>query len=152
MSAGARTGKDLAAGLLFITIAASGAWVGRSLTFGTAAEMGEGFLPLVMCGFLGIIGVATCARALVRGDEALPGWRLKPLLWVTLAVVAFALAIEPLGLVLAVALVLLFGNFAGRPMGAGQLALFMVILSIAVVAGFVYGLKLVIPVWPPALV
>jgi hypothetical protein len=67
---------------------------------------------------------------------------------VTAAVLAFVAALEPLGLVAAIASSVLAANFAGQPLRARSLAVVIIVLSAVVVAVFVWALGLPLPVLP----
>ncbi|MBP2231885.1 hypothetical protein J2847_005208 [Azospirillum agricola] len=153
--------KNLQAGALFAGAGAGFAAVASGYPLGTAARMGPGWFPLV----LGLLLVALGALVALAGgagaerpasdqpaasprDEAASaiGWR--PLLHVTLSVTAFALLIEPAGLVAAsVALVLLSasGGWEFRWTEATALA---GSLAALVVGLFAYALHIPINVWP----
>jgi hypothetical protein len=68
--------------------------------------------------------------------------RWRPLFFVTAAILAFVAALEPLGLVAAIALSVATANFAGQPLKLRSLALLVAILSFAVTALFVWALGL----------
>ena len=78
-----------------------------------------------------------------RGGSA---WR--PVIFVTLSLVAFALTLERLGLVIAILLLIGIGALASRdlrPVETFIAALVLIALSWGI---FIVGLGLTIPVWP----
>ena len=145
--------KDALAGLMFIGIAALGLWVSRNYPVGTALRMGTGYVPRLLCWLLMGLGAAILVQGLreqVTAQPAEPGaWaRLLPIVVVTTSLVAFALAIEQLGLILSILLLVGIGALAARgikPWEALAVALGLIVLSYAV---FILGLGLTIPVWP----
>jgi hypothetical protein len=68
--------------------------------------------------------------------------------FVTTAVVAFALALEPLGLIAATALSTVAANFAGQPLSARSLAILVCVLNAIVATVFVWGLGLPLHLLP----
>jgi hypothetical protein len=141
---------DVLSGLLFIAVAALGLWISRDYTVGTALRMGTGYVPRLLCWILMALG----AIVLVQGlREKAPPVRpsamgLRATLAVTLAIVAFALSIERLGLVLAIILLTGIGALATktlRPLETAIAALVLIVLSWGI---FIAGLGLTIPVWP----
>jgi hypothetical protein len=152
--------RDLLAGIVFVAIGAAALVLGADLTIGTAAEMGEGYVPRAMAvalvGF-GVLIVAARARAAappsasppVAGEDAdggTPHWR--PVVFVTAAVLAFAAALQTLGLLAAIACSVTAANFAGRPLRAPHLAVLIVTLGFVVTAVFVWGLGLPLNLLP----
>jgi hypothetical protein len=141
---------DVLSGLLFIVIAALGLWISRNYPVGTALRMGTGYVPRLLCwGLLGL-GVIILVQGLRQPAPALRtttiAWRA--VLSVTIAIVAFALSLERLGLVLAIVLLTGIGALATRtlkPLETAFAAVALIVLSWGI---FIAGLGLAIPVWP----
>jgi Tripartite tricarboxylate transporter TctB family len=145
-----RGNEDVVAGLFFIACGIAGLWFGRNLNVGNASEMGEGFFPVIMSVALVGLGVTIAVTSIWR-DVRIEriAWR-APLL-VTLAVLAFAMSIETLGVVIAVALCVVIASFAGSMPRAGKVLALAAILAVVVLAVFVWGLGLplrAMPAWP----
>ena len=143
--------KNVLAGLMFIGIAALGLFVSRNYPVGTALRMGTGYVPRLLCWTLLGLGVAVLVQGLLEKHAPAEGGgvtRLFPVVVVTASLTAFAFAIEQLGLVLAIFLLVGIGALAARgikPMEAIAAALGLAVLSWAI---FILGLGLTIPVWP----
>jgi putative tricarboxylic transport membrane protein len=141
---------DVLSGLLFIVVAAFGLWVSREYPVGTALRMGTGYVPRLLCWMLMALGAIVLVQGL-RGKA--PPVRpsaigLRAVASVSLAIVAFALSIERLGLVLAILLLTGIGALATkglRPLETAIAALVLIALSWGI---FIAGLGLTIPVWP----
>jgi hypothetical protein len=147
------TRKDVLSGLMFIGIAALGLWLSRDYPIGSALRMGTGYVPRLLCWILLGLGVIVLVQGL-RRKEAAPTHegselaRLWPVLVVTASLIAFALAIEQLGLVLSVLLLIGIGALVApgiKIWEAVAAALGLIVLSWAI---FILGLGLTIPVWP----
>ena len=67
---------------------------------------------------------------------------------VTLALIAFALALETLGLVLSILLLVVIASFATRELKLWETLAAAAGLSVLTWAIFILGLSLPIPVWP----
>jgi hypothetical protein len=143
--------KNVLAGLMFIAIAALGLWVSRDYPIGTALRMGTGYVPRLLCWILMGLGAAILIQGL-REKDAQPertSWRqLMPIVVVTTSLIAFALAIEQLGLVLSILLLVGIGAIAAR-----DIRIWETLVAAAVLIGlswviFILGLGLTIPVWP----
>jgi hypothetical protein len=143
--------KNVLAGLMFIAIAALGLWVSRDYPIGTALRMGTGYVPRLLCWILMGLGAAILVQGL-REKDAPPertSWRqLMPIVVVTTSLVAFALAIEQLGLVLSILLLVGIGAIAARDIKIWELLLAAVVLIALSYAIFILGLGLTMPVWP----
>jgi hypothetical protein len=158
--------QDFLAGLLFLALGVGFGWAASRHALGSAADMGPGFVPLLLGLVLALLGLLILFKALTF--EALGGgrvrhWGWRPLLrllggllwlafcsgpeqwpwvgtwftgWPTLGLAAGAA-----GLVLAVV--------PGEPAGAsGRVWLWAIALSAAVCALWVGPLGLDLPVWP----
>ena len=145
--------KNVLAGLMFIGVAALGLWLSRNYPIGTALRMGTGYVPRLLCWILMGLGAVVLVQGLREADSDRPAEggalaRLWPILIVTASLVAFGLALERLGLVVAIFLLIGIGSLAARgikPWEAAATALGLILLSWAI---FIEGLGLTIPVWP----
>ncbi len=143
--------KDFYAGLIFILFGIFAILGARRYTVGTAASMGPGYFPRVLGGTLILFGLIIFVRSLWLSDESLKSLALRPLFLVTIGVLAFAVLLEPLGMVLAtLALISIssLGSWKFRLRELVKMAILFIGL-VALAAGlFVYGLGLSFRVWP----
>ena len=120
---------------------------------GRLAQMGPGLFPVALAVALTLLGIAVCATglrgpALKEADRPLVGPAARPLLFVTLGLVAFAVLVRPLGLVPATTALVLIASRADRGFPwvlAVPLALALAAMATGI---FVYGLGLPFRVWP----
>jgi hypothetical protein len=140
--------KDFLAGILFVAFGLFGFWLARTLPAGTASAMEAGYFPRLICSLLVSIGALLAIVSLFRSGELPEPGSWRPITCVTLAALAFALLLKPLGLVLTLAITIVIGRFAGPNVRPLSLALLCLILIGAVVGIFVMALKVVIPLWP----
>jgi putative tricarboxylic transport membrane protein len=143
-----RSPQDLAAGLLFMGLAAFALWIARDYPVGTAVRMSSGYFPRLLCLLLMAIGIFVTLRALARDGPAITPVRFRPLVLVTAAVVVFAYAIQTLGVVAATVLLVLIGGYASPRVRLVEMAAAAVVLALLTVAIFIWGIGLPIPVWP----
>jgi hypothetical protein len=134
--------QDTVAGALFTTIGIAGLVAGRSLNVGTADAMGEGYVPLAACWLMIGLGGLVAAGGLRAGAAAIEPARWRPLLAVTAAVLAFAFALEPLGVVVAIFASAACASRAVAGVRLRSVLLPACVLSLAVLAIFVWGLGL----------
>jgi putative tricarboxylic transport membrane protein len=141
---------DVLSGLLFMAVAAFGLWASRDYPVGTALRMGTGYMPRLLCWLLLGLGAIVLAQGLRQQAAPLhsstQGWRA--LLSVTLALIAFGLSIERLGLVLAILLLTGTGALATRSRRALETAIAALALVGLSWGIFIFGLGLAIPIWP----
>jgi putative tricarboxylic transport membrane protein len=144
------TRKDVLAGLLFIAFAALGLWASRNYPLGTALRMSTGYVPRLLCWLLAGLGVVIAMQGiLAHGERPLGGGvHLRPLIFVPLSVIVFALTVERFGIVVATVLLVVVGALAGRGLRTLEVALTALVLVVATVVIFIYGLDLTIRVWP----
>lgn len=139
--------KDLCSGILFLLVGLGGLWWGGELDFGSAAEMGPGFMPVVLGWLIIGFGLITIARSFWVESGLVGRLRLRPLLLISLSVVVFGILAERVGFVLAsFAAVLLTTLAAERPNPAYVLGM-AIILPVASTIVFVYGLGLPFDLW-----
>lgn len=143
-----RTPKDFWSGLMFLAFAAVALFTARGYSLGTAGRMGPGYFPILLGGVLGLLGLVLVARSLVIGGEAIGRPRLVPLIVIALAVCLFALAIERLGLLIALIATTAVSALASRESRPLEMATLAFALAIVAVAVFVYALRLPLPIWP----
>jgi putative tricarboxylic transport membrane protein len=138
--------RDLWAGIVFVVFGLAALVSGADLQIGTAAEMGEGYVPRAMAIALIVLGALIALpawrRSAARSNVSLGRIRWRPLFFLTAAILVFVSALEPLGLVAAIALSVATANFAGQPLRPAPLVILIVVLSVAVTAVFTWALGL----------
>ena len=143
-----RAPKDFWSGVMFCAFAAVGILAARGYSIGSAGKMGPGYFPLWLGGVLGALGAVLIGRSLVLDGEPVPRFHLLPLAVIAVAVCLFGLLIEPLGLVIALAVLTVLTAWAGpqfRLREAVTLTIALIVFSVGV---FVYALGLPLAIWP----
>lgn len=143
--------KDVYAGAFFVLLGALGLWIGADYAPGTAARMGAGFLPKLLCWALLGMGALITATGLMRQSDAMDRWQLRPLIAVLAGVLVFAALIEMAGLVpttLCMALVAAAGSQETRWL---ETAVATVVLAAASALVFVKGLGMTMKILPGVL-
>lgn len=143
-----RAPKDFWSGVMFVAFAAVAILAARGYSLGTSGKMGPGYFPIGLGFVLGSLGAVLIGRSLAFAGEAVPRIHVWPLAVITLGVVLFGVMVEPLGLVAALALLVVLTSWAGhefRLLETLALAVGLIVFSIAV---FVYALGLSLPIWP----
>ena len=143
-----RAPKDFWAGVMFFGFAVVAVLAARGYSLGSAGRMGPGYFPLLLGLVLGSLGALLIGRSLVLDGEPVPRLHVVPLAIIAVAVCLFGLAIEPLGLVVSLAILVVLSAWAGpqfRLIETMALALALIVFSVGV---FVYALGLTLNTWP----
>jgi putative tricarboxylic transport membrane protein len=150
--------KNVLAGLLFIVIAAIGLWASRNYPVGTALRMSTGYVPRLLCWLLMGLGAVVVVQGLLETAAPEPPRertpeegviaQLRPVVLVTIGLIAFALALEPLGLVLAILVLTVIASFATRELKLWETLAAAAGLSVLTWVIFILGLGLPIQMWP----
>jgi hypothetical protein len=147
-----RINQDFVSGLMFVGWGVLGLWVAHGYPMGSALRMGPGYLPRLLCWGLVILGAIIAIRGAMVAGERVERWHWRPLVVVSLAVLSFALLLEPGGLLLATLALVVIGAFGGSEFRLHEALLLAAGLAAGAVLIFVYGLKLPMPIWPSWLV
>jgi hypothetical protein len=133
---------------MFLCFAAVGLYICRGYSLDSAGKMGPGYFPMLLAILLGLLGLLLVARALTMGDEAVPALSIRPLLFLVIAVVAFGVTIQPLGLILSLLLTLAVAALASRETRIIETIILAVGLAALSVGVFYYALQLPLPIMP----
>jgi hypothetical protein len=154
--------EDFLSGLIFVVVGLAAFIVATGYPLGTPARMGPGLLPLYLGGLLVLIGLGVCLQSLSLREREAPikeangprpsfGERsrlLRPVICVVAGLMAFALLVKPLGLVIAITLLVLIVTQAESGFPIWKALLLGPLLALMAVLIFVFGLNLPFPVWP----
>jgi hypothetical protein len=143
-----RSPKDFWAGLFFVAVGAGFILLASQYRVGDMHRMGPAMFPILVGALLGILGAIIVLRGLLVDGEPVPPFYARPLGVSLAAIVLFGVALKWLGLIAAVAVLVLTGAYAARdvrPLENVALAAVMVLFSVAV---FVWLLGLPLPLWP----
>jgi len=142
--------KDFWSGIMFLVIGLAFVGFAQSYDMGTAQRMGPGYFPTVLGGLLAILGLIISIVA-QRNDE--PGGEIErfhfgPLLIVLGAVALFGVLLRPAGLVAALLVLIGVSAYASHEFRLREIVPLAAFLVVLVLTVFVWGLGLVIPLWP----
>jgi Tripartite tricarboxylate transporter TctB family len=144
-----KSSQDFWTGCAFMAFGAGTVALAGAYPLGTTARMGPGYFPTVLGVLLAGIGLVILLKSLASADggnvERLHPWLL---LRVAVAVAAFAVLLNPLGLVATAFVVVMLGAWAGHEFHFGEALLNAAVLALLSYALFVWGLNQAIPVWP----
>jgi hypothetical protein len=137
-----RYNRDFFAGLFFIVLGAIAMWMARDYPFGSALRMGPGYFPTVLGGIMIAFGVAVMLIGIRKNDKIKGNFSVRALLMLPVASVVFGLAMEHLGFIPALALLIPLSAAAGNQFKWLEVALLtagIILLSLGI---FIWGLGL----------
>jgi hypothetical protein len=115
---------------------------------GDLHRMGPAMFPTLIGALLAVLGAVLALRAFALDGTPVPRFYARPIGVSLLAIVLFAIALQWLGLVAAIAVLVLVGAYAARdvrPLENLALAAAIILFSVAV---FVWLLGLPLPLFP----
>jgi Tripartite tricarboxylate transporter TctB family len=156
-----RDGKDVVAGLLFAAIGLATVVVASAYPLGTMRSIGPGYFPIMIGVLLALLGAGIAFQGMsfsgpadpAAGDRAAraeddEGIAIRPLIMITLAVVAFGVLVRPLGLAIATIALVALSSLAGPEFGVRRVLLLSAGLIALSWATFIYLLGLPMTLWP----
>lgn len=133
--------QNFGAALLFLVLGVIGIYLGLAYNFGTPAQMGPGFFPVLLSAGIALIGVMLGWRSLAIEGADIVRPRLRPLLCILAAILAFGVLIEPLGLLPTTIICSLVASLASPESRRVESIIIAVAMSIFVSVLFVYLLN-----------
>jgi hypothetical protein len=142
--------KDFWSGVMFAAFGLAFIVFSRRYDMGTAARMGPAYFPTVLGGLLLLLGVGVSIKGLTAKTEdgRVAPFHFKPLILVLGAVVAFGLLLRPAGLMVALAALVFISSLGSEEFRLRDVLLLTVALALLVLAVFIWGLGLTVPVLP----
>ncbi|MFX1679106.1 tripartite tricarboxylate transporter TctB family protein [Mitsuaria sp. CC2] len=144
--------RDFWSGLMFVVVGvafACGSIINYS--FGTSARPGPGYFPFGLGVLLAVLGAVVLFKALTiesEGGQPVGAFAWKPLLIVVGAIILFGFALPRLGMIITLPLLITVSSFASDEFRWRDALLSSVVLTAGSYAIFIWGLNLVIPIWP----
>lgn len=136
---------DVLSGLIFTGLGVGVLYVSSTYDFGTIARMGPGFFPRVLGALLAALGLIIAARGFASPRAKLQIERLKPLVAIGGALVAFGWIIPRFGFAPALIASCLLAMAATERSAWKEMILLPIFLCAFCSLVFIYGLGLAIP-------
>ncbi len=140
-----RRNKDFWAGMMLIGIGAAAMFISRDYRSGSASHMGPGFFPTLLSVILVAFGAAIMAVGLRSGEKIQGRLSLRALILLPSSLVLFGVLMEVAGFVPALVALVFLAAASGREFAFTEVALMTVLLTVASVALFIWGLSLPYP-------
>jgi hypothetical protein len=139
--------QDFGAAVLFLLIGIAGIYFGRDLAFGSTSKMGPGFFPVILSGIIVLIGAIVGFRSLSIEGPPIDAIKLRPLLFVLAAIVAFGHLIGVIGLAISAAGLTIVAAYARQSVNLRETVVLAVVLAAFAVGVFAYALGQPLPIW-----
>jgi hypothetical protein len=139
---------DLAFAVFLVALGALAFGLAGSLSVGTAAAMGPGYVPRGLAILIMIYGLVLGGRAMFAGPVAFPSIEWRPLFLILGSVAVFAVLLPIAGLAITSFALVICAGFAAYDVRVRENAIAAVTLAAFAVVLFVVALGLPIPVWP----
>lgn len=143
--------KDFWSGIMFVVAGLAFAIGAAQYSFGSSARPGPGYFPFGLGILMALLGAFILFESLVvetEDGEPIGRWAWKPLITITASVALFGWALPRLGLVVSLPLLIILASLAGDEFHWPDVLINCVVLTAGSWLIFIWGLKLVIPLWP----
>ncbi len=137
--------KDFWAGMMLIAIGAAAMFIAREYRFGSTLRMGPGFFPVILGGILVAFGVCIVAVGLRQGAKIQGTVSLRALTLLPLSLILFGILMDRAGFVPALAALVFVSAASGREFKFVEVLSLTVLLTVASLALFIWGLGLPYP-------
>ncbi len=143
--------KDFWTGLMFLIVGIGFAWGATNYSFDSSARPGPGYFPFGLGILLALLGVFLLVGSLViktEDGEPIGHWGLLPLSVIMFSVALFGYLLPRLGMALSLPILIIITSLASDEFHWKDCLISIVVLTLGSCLIFIYGLNLVIPLWP----
>ncbi|AKJ30514.1 tripartite tricarboxylate transporter TctB family protein [Caldimonas brevitalea] len=143
--------RDFVSGLMFVAVGIAFAVGATNYSFGSSAQPGPGYFPLLLGLILAVLGAVVLFTSLSierEGGDPIGSIAFRPLVLILSAVLLFGFTLPRLGLVIALPVLIIMASFASTEFRWRDVLISCVVLTVAAWGIFSKGLGLTIPLWP----
>ena len=140
--------RETAGGLVLVAFGVAVTAMSAGYDFGTPRRMGPGFMPLTTGVLIVAFGIGIILWPDRDGADGMQKVNLRAPLLVFAAIGAWAMMLEPLGLVLATATLVLLAAFAHPKPNPVRVGASLILLPLIAVAIFQWGFRLPVTALP----
>jgi hypothetical protein len=142
--------KDFWSGVMFIVVGVAFAIGATEYSFGSSARPGPAYFPFGLGIIMAVLGGIILAKSLVvgAGEADIGSIAWKPLGVIVGSMVLFGILLPWLGMFIALPVLVFTAALAGDEFHWREAMINAVILTAFSWLVFIYGLNLVIPLWP----
>jgi putative tricarboxylic transport membrane protein len=124
------------------------AWSFAYYPMQSAVRMGPGYFPAVLGGLLVLLGAVVLVKSLAIEGPEVAAFHFRPIVLVSLSVLAYGYLMQPAGLAVATAAAVIIGALAGNEFKWREVLVVALVLVIFSYLVFVKGLTLPFPLCP----
>jgi hypothetical protein len=139
--------KRFLSGLMFLGIGGVAIFMAQDYPMGSALRMGPGYFPIVLGGLMALFGIYELVLGLMKSDPVKGNWSVRALIILPLAAVIFGIMMENFGFVPALIALIFASAAASREFKFLEVLISAVVITIASVGVFIYGLGLPYPLF-----
>jgi len=147
MSLKIKSQEDFWGGLLFIGFGILAIVVARDYPMGSTMRMGPGYFPTYIGVILIILGAIISLISFKVHGEAVGTFAWRPMILLPIGFAAFGWAIDNIGFILALVILIVLSSLAGREFKIKEVIGMCIVLVTGSWALFIYGLELPFPLW-----
>jgi len=140
------TSKDFWSGVMFVGFGIFALLYGSNLAVGTAVRMGPGYVPRMLSYILIALGLVILVRAVLSPGDSIERLYLRPIVMITIGVVAFALLFETAGMAPALVALIFLSALGGQEFKVVETILACLVLTAICTVLFKLGLDMNIQV------
>ena len=144
--------RDFWSGLMFVLVGIGFAWGATNYSFGSSARPGPAYFPFGLGVLMALLGAMVLFKALtieVEGGDRIGAWAWRPLCVIVVGVGSFGWTLPHLGMVVSLPVLVVVSALAGDEFHWLDALINAGVMLVGSWFIFIYGLKLVIPLWPP---
>jgi hypothetical protein len=138
--------RDIIGGFTLVAIGLFAAFYAQRYDLGELQEMGPGYFPTALGVLLAVLGLFIAIPAFFREGTAI-NIEWKSLIWVLISLAVFAIALTKAGLIVATILSVLAAAVPSKSSWKTRVILALS-LSVIIYLVFLFGLGMILPVWP----
>jgi len=139
--------QDFGSAIVIMLIGVAGVYFGSDLTMGTAGRMGPGYFPRLLSWLIIAIGLFIGMKSLAVDGPEIQAPKFRPLFFVLLSIMIFGYMMKYVGLFITAIVLVLIAAYARRDVNLLETIAFGIVLSLATIGVFVYGLGQPLPAW-----
>ena len=139
--------QDFWAGIMFIGFGVVAMYVSRDYPMGSAMRMGPGYFPTYLGLIMATLGAIISALSLVIEGEKVGRFPWRAMILLSMAFVFFGWAIDHVGFVLALLVLIVLASLAGKEFRLKEVIGLSIVLIVGAWALFIKGLELPYPLF-----
>ncbi|MDP1674491.1 MAG: tripartite tricarboxylate transporter TctB family protein [Burkholderiales bacterium] len=139
--------EDFWAGIMFIAFGALAIFIASDYPYGTAARMGPGYFPTWIGIVMVILGLMITVSGFRVQGQGIGKWPWKAMILISLAFIFFGWAIDNVGFIIALFVMVTLAAMAGRDYRWLEAGIVAIVLIIGSWALFIKALELSFPLW-----